>query len=124
MKSEVIVKRDEHIHLRCNSGLRLRADDPRLESAQHAVRPFAVVESDAGYAPLAADVELTIASQGGAAVIRAEALEIMPLSATIDEAVDAYLKRHPLPQTAGRANCLRRAITLDMWLPDGRRTSL
>lgn len=120
MNRELFIKAEEYIHLTCNSGLRLKADDPRFERVQHPVKPFVVVESQNGYTPIVAEQKLEIASHTDGAVIKSDSLEVMPVLASLDKAVEVYLKKYPLSDTSGRAAHLKRAITLDMWLPDGR----
>ena len=44
----------------------------------------------------------------------------MSLAASLKDAVDIYLQRYPLPVLPQRASHIKRVITLDMWLPDGK----
>lgn len=116
----MIVNSDKYIHFTCNSGLRLRADDARLAIADLAASPLAVIESNDGYTPIASRNKLKITSHADGASIRADGLDVMPTFANLSDAVEAYLSRYPLPETSCRACELKRAITLDMWLPDGK----
>ena len=58
--NKINVKPAEWIHLTCNSGLRVRADDPRCGDVGAMALPFLVIESIDGFQPLWGEKELRL----------------------------------------------------------------
>ncbi len=109
----------DFIHLPVHGGVRLKADDPRLSQlAGHPAANFLVIERGNHFETVISSNPLDIAT----ATTLPEDRESLGIFPTLLAAVAAYRQwtgmeaKEPLPAVRQ----LKRAVTLDMWLPDGR----
>jgi len=114
------VKTDEYIHFPCNSGLRLRGDDQRIVRARHFALPLVVIEAVDSFKVVASGGRLKVSQLAEGVLIQGDALEVMGAFGSLESAITGYLERYPLPETPCRTHGIKRVITLDMWLPDGK----
>lgn len=115
----------DKIHLTTHSGVRFQVDDPRLDQLDLHALPMAVAETrDDGFVPLRGEPTLSWRREpdDAALVLSAETLEVGDGCDSLEQAAEplraALAKQLGAP--APGADRVRRAITLDLWLADGR----
>jgi hypothetical protein len=108
------------IHLTSNSGLRLRCDDPRITKIGPMALPFLVVETQGKFRPLWSNSEVRLQRDDQMLLVEGVSNEATTTS-SLKEAAEAYSREHPLQSRSSPiGKRLIRAVTLDLWLPDGR----
>jgi hypothetical protein len=110
------------IHLTSNSGLRLRSDDKRITQLGKPACPLIVVESDEMFIPYVSQHSILITVGASNTEITSDDLLALGRFETLNAAVRAYLDCHSSSKISDRSRHvpIQRAITLDMWLPNGQ----
>ncbi len=110
------------LHIPANSGICLQAGDPRVSEIGELAVPLVVIESGAGFQPVYAESRLHLEQTADGLDIQADGLEHPGPCDSLEAAVAVYRKAHPLPGKIGpdRPRRFARAVTLDLWHPDGR----
>ena len=113
---------DTWLHIPANSGIRLRAGDPRISEIGSLAVPLVVLETDGGFQPVWSTSRLRFCPADDGLSFEAEGLTCPDTCDTLQAAVGAYRQAHPLPVKIGpeRPRRFARAVTLDLWHPDGR----
>ncbi len=113
---------EDWVHVTSNSGLRLRITDSRLHEIGPMAEPVIVTESSEGFRSLWSTDALRLVPEANGVTVQGIDLQIGELSRSLETALNSYRLVHPLPEkVAGRRpRRFARAVTLDLWLPEGR----